>query len=100
MTYIHIYIYIHITKGLERKLKAYLVHLLTIFSCTNVKVALIQFQMLKAQNGKHDRNIVNIIQIVITPPCNFYSFVQLNYKFCKRISPFIDEKSNNYLYCY
>ena len=40
----YIYIYTHITKGLERKLKAYLVHLLTIFSCTNV-MALIQFQM-------------------------------------------------------
>ena len=47
--------------------------------------------------GKHDRNIVNIIQIVITPPCNLYSFVKLNYKFCKRISPFIGEKSNNYI---
>ena len=39
---------------------------------------------MKAQNGKHDRNIVNIMQIVITPPCNFYSCVQLNYKFCKK----------------
>ena len=41
MTYIHKYK--HNTKGLEQKLKAYLVLLLTIFSCTN-EMALIQFQ--------------------------------------------------------
>ena len=55
------------------------------------------------QNGKDERNIVNRIQIVITPSCNFHSFVQLKYKFCKRISTFIGEKMllilRSFLHC-
>ena len=57
MTYIHKYQ--HNTKGLERKLKAYLVLLLTIFSGTN-EMVLIQCQRLKREKQTSKKHNIGL----------------------------------------
>ena len=77
MTYIHVYQ--HITITLERKLKAYLFSSpdnIQLHKCNDAY----SISGVKRANWQKE-NIVSRKQIMITPSCNFYSFLKLKYRF-------------------